>query len=102
MIFNVSVIVFFVFGLGFAKVMGKVLVNTFHFLDKFFRCRVGSFNFKRDVGTDRHTRMIAVVGVEGRDQRRAVFGIIIGEFSEGEEVEPVVLLIVAENAKILF
>jgi hypothetical protein len=31
-----------------------------------------------------------------------MFGVIIGELSEGEEVEPVILLVVAENAKILF
>ena len=46
--------------------------------------------------------MESIIGKEWRDLSRGMFCIIVGKFSKREEIEPVALLVVTKNAKILF
>ena len=45
--------------------------------------------------------MLAIVGEEWRHMSGGVLGIVISEFSQRKDVKPVVLLMVAENLKVL-
>jgi hypothetical protein len=47
-------------------------------------------------------RVIAVIGVEGLTFDRRLIGVVIREFRESVEVEPVVLLVVAVDLEALF
>ena len=43
-----------------------------------------------------------IVGEEGGHARRGVFGVVVCEFGQGEDIEPVVLLMVTEDSEVLF
>src|SRR3979490_2660142 len=46
-------------------------------------------------GMDGEVQVVAFIGKEGRDSSRSTGSIVVGEFCEGKEQSPVVLLIVA-------
>src|SRR3979490_1211946 len=46
-------------------------------------------------GMDGEVRVVAFIGKEGQDSSRSTGSIVVGEFCEGKERSPVVLLIVA-------
>ena len=55
-----------------------------------------------EVGFSALVRMLTVIDEEGRESCGCLTLVVIGEFCKGEPVGPVVLLIVDEQAEILF
>ena len=50
---------------------------------------------------DCNVGVIAFVGEEGSYASSGTRGVVVGEFSKGKDFQPIVLVVVAENAKIL-
>ncbi|KAF8624092.1 hypothetical protein AX17_007219, partial [Amanita inopinata Kibby_2008] len=52
-------------------------------------------------GVDREVGVVSLVGKEGRDTSSGTRRIVVGKFHKREELGPVVLLVVAEDAEVL-
>jgi len=96
----VSVVRGFVLCLREGELSAEGLVDPLEALEKFFGKGVDGFGSWVS-HLDRATGMSSVISIEGGNLGGGMFGVVIGEFCEGEEVVPVVLLIVTEDAEVL-
>jgi len=63
---------------------------------------VSTFRRQQSIGVDGDRGMVAFVGKERRDTSGSARSIVISKFRKWEEVSPVVLLVVAIDAEVLF
>ena len=63
--------------------------------------RLGGGGSKFTIGVDGEIRMISLVGKERGYARGSTGHVVVGEFCKGKELQPVVLLVVAVNLKLL-
>ena len=92
------VIVSLVRGLSFCEVLNQLRVCRCDTRDECFR---GGIN-RVDNGFDRGSGMISIVGVKGRHLGGGMRGVVVCKFSEGEQLTPVIFLVITEGTEILF
>ena len=63
--------------------------------------RLGGGGSKFAIGVDREIGMISLVGEERGYAHGSTGHVVVGEFCKGKELQPVVLLVVAVNLKVL-
>ena len=96
------IVVLLVFGLRAFELSLGLVVDLAIFLSKGFGGRVLFCPWAGGCDSEGTARVKTIVGKEWGHVHRGVFGIIVCEFSQGEDIEPVVLLVVAEDSEILF
>jgi hypothetical protein len=95
-----SVVGGLVFCLRESELVAERLVNPLKALEKFLCQGVDGFG-PRIGDLDGAAGVSAIVSIEGGDLRRGVFRVIVGELCKGEQIIPIVLLVITEDAEIL-
>ena len=96
------IIVLLVFSLRAFELGLGLVVDFVVFLCKSFGGRVLLCSWAGGCDSEGTAGVKTIVGEEGGHARRGVFGIVVCEFGQGEDIEPVVLLMVAEDSEVLF
>jgi hypothetical protein len=96
-----GVVKFLVFALGGCEVLLDLLIDNFLSCDELFSGGILGL-FVGDCDLDGAAGIETVVREEWGHQGRSMLSIVVREFRERKELEPVVLLIVAEDSKKLF
>jgi hypothetical protein len=95
------IVVLLISGLRVFKLGLGLVVNLAIFLCKGFSGWVRSCSRAGGCDPESAARVEAIVGEEWGHAGGGVFGIVVREFSQGEDIEPVVLLVVAEDSEVL-
>ena len=95
------IVVLLVFGLHTFKLSLGLVVDLTIFLGKGFGGRVLLCSRASRCDPEGTARMKTIVSEEWRHAGGGVFGVVVREFSQGKDIEPVVLLMVAEDSEIL-
>ena len=94
---------FLVFGLGSGEIFFDLLIDSFVPCDKLFGGRIlGKLFIALDSDLDGAAGVETVIRKEWGQQSGGMLSVVVREFCKGEELEPVVLLIIAEDSQKLF